>query len=624
MQDIHQILKDCFGYDSFRPGQEKLVGGLLAGRDVFGLMPTGAGKSICYQVPALALGGVALVVSPLISLMKDQVASLIQSGVKAAYLNSSLTPGQFRLALERASQGWYRVIYVAPERLTTESFLRVAQGLPLSLVAVDEAHCVSQWGQDFRPSYLKIREFIDSLPQRPPVGAFTATATAQVRRDVVSLLGLRDPVTVCTGFDRPNLCFEVKKPADKFSALLSLLRAEEGQSVIVYCLTRRTVEEVCERLRGHGIAAVRYHAGLDDEERRKNQDGFICDRAAVMVATNAFGMGIDKSNVSMVVHYNMPKNMEGYYQEAGRAGRDGSPARCVLLYSGQDVVTNRFLIERSFGENEELSGEERERVRKLDEERLKKMTFYCFTGGCLRAYILRYFGEHAPDRCENCGNCLEEGELRDATREAAAVLSCVRASGRGYGKRTIAAVLAGGRAGERSETVRRRSLDQLPQYGALAPLSENAVLDLIHRLTARGLLEVTGGEYPVLALTAEGADALESGRQIFLPMPNEEAKKPAAKRKPRREARQEEERELTERPELYDRLRALRARLAHRLGVPAYVIFTDRSLREMAGYLPLTEEALLSISGVGRAKLERYGEDVLRILQEYAQERGEA
>ena len=389
MQDIHQILKDCFGYDSFRPGQEKLVGGLLAGRDVFGLMPTGAGKSICYQVPALALGGVALVVSPLISLMKDQVASLIQSGVKAAYLNSSLTPGQFRLALERASQGWYRVIYVAPERLTTESFLRVAQGLPLSLVAVDEAHCVSQWGQDFRPSYLKIREFIDSLPQRPPVGAFTATATAQVRRDVVSLLGLRDPVTVCTGFDRPNLCFEVKKPADKFSALLSLLRAEEGQSVIVYCLTRRTVEEVCERLRGHGIAAVRYHAGLDDEERRKNQDGFICDRAAVMVATNAFGMGIDKSNVSMVVHYNMPKNMEGYYQEAGRAGRDGSPARCVLLYSGQDVVTNRFLIERSSGENEELSGEERERVRKLDEERLKKMTFYCFTGGCLRAYILR-------------------------------------------------------------------------------------------------------------------------------------------------------------------------------------------------------------------------------------------
>ena len=624
MQDIHQILKDCFGYDSFRPGQEKLVGGLLAGRDVFGLMPTGAGKSICYQVPALALGGVALVVSPLISLMKDQVASLIQSGVKAAYLNSSLTPGQFRLALERASQGWYRVIYVAPERLTTESFLRVAQGLPLSLVAVDEAHCVSQWGQDFRPSYLKIREFIDSLPQRPPVGAFTATATAQVRRDVVSLLGLRDPVTVCTGFDRPNLCFEVKKPADKFSALLSLLRAEEGQSVIVYCLTRRTVEEVCERLRGHGIAAVRYHAGLDDEERRKNQDDFICDRAAVMVATNAFGMGIDKSNVSMVVHYNMPKNMEGYYQEAGRAGRDGSPARCVLLYSGQDVVTNRFLIERSSGENEELSGEERERVRKLDEERLKKMTFYCFTGGCLRAYILRYFGEHAPDRCENCGNCLEEGELRDATREAAAVLSCVRASGRGYGKRTIAAVLAGGRAGERSETVRRRSLDQLPQYGALAPLSENAVLDLIHRLTARGLLEVTGGEYPVLALTAEGADALESGRQIFLPMPNEEAKKPAAKRKPRREARQEEERELTERPELYDRLRALRARLAHRLGVPAYVIFTDRSLREMAGYLPLTEEALLSISGVGRAKLERYGEDVLRILQEYAQERGEA
>ncbi len=620
MQEKLRILREYFGYSAFRPGQEELVDGLLAGRDVFGLMPTGAGKSICFQTPSLMLDGAALVVSPLISLMKDQVASLIQSGVKAAYLNSSLTPGQFRLALERASQGWYKIIYVAPERLLTESFLRVAERLPISLVAVDEAHCVSQWGQDFRPSYLKIREFIESLPKRPPVGAFTATATAQVRRDIVSLLGLKNPVSVCTGFDRPNLCFEVKKPADKFSALLSLVRQEEGQSVIVYCLTRRTVEEVCERLRAQGVEAVRYHAGLSDEERRKNQDDFIYDRASVMVATNAFGMGIDKSNVSMVVHYNMPKNMEGYYQEAGRAGRDGSAARCVLLYSGQDVVTNRLLIENSANENEELTDEERERVRKLDEERLKKMTFYCFTGGCLRAYILRYFGEAAPERCENCGNCLEQGELRDVTHEAAAVLSCVRACGRGYGKTTIAAILQGGKTGEKNETVRRRSLDQLPQYGALAGLSGGSVLDLIHRLIGRGLLALSDGEYPVLMLTEAGRESLESGDSIFLPFPKEE---PSAARRERKRKQEESKGEMTERPELYEQLRALRARLARRLGVPAYVVFTDRALREMAGYLPLTEEALLTVNGVGRAKLERYGAEVLQLLRDYAQERGE-
>ena len=616
MRDARQILRDTFGYDSFRPGQRELVDGLLRGQDVFGLMPTGAGKSICYQVPALALDGVALVVSPLISLMKDQVASLLQSGVKAAYLNSSLTPGQIRLALSRAAQGWYKIIYVAPERLVTESFLRVARSLPLSLVAVDEAHCVSQWGQDFRPSYLKIREFLEALPQRPPVGAFTATATDQVRRDIVSLLGLRSPVSVCTGFDRPNLCFEVKRPVSKFPALVSLLTAERGKSVIVYCLTRKTVEEVCARLRELGFDAVRYHAGLTDEERRQNQDDFIYDRATVMVATNAFGMGIDKSDVAMVVHYNMPKNMEAYYQEAGRAGRDGSPARCVLLYGAQDVVMNRRLIELSSGENEELDEEQRERVRRLDEERLKKMTNYCFSASCLRAYILRYFGESAPENCGSCSVCLEEGRKTDITREARAVLSCVRGSGRGYGKTTVAAVLLGGDEGRSNETVRRRGLDQLPQYGALAHLGRSAILDLIQRLVGKGLLAFSEGEYPVLGVTPEGDAFLESGETLLAVLPDRE---PA---RPRRPAPKREEGELTERPELFAQLRALRARLASRAGVPAYVVFTDRALREMAGRLPQSEDELLAVSGVGRAKLERYGEEFLPVLRAYAEEHG--
>jgi len=406
--DKREVLKSVFGHDTFREGQERLIDELLAGYDVLGVMPTGAGKSICYQLPALMLPGITLVVSPLISLMKDQVMALKASGVPGAYINSSLTPGQQQEAIRRAARGAYKIIYVAPERLQMPAFVRFAQQADISLLAVDEAHCVSQWGQDFRPSYLHIAEFVEQLPKRPPVAAFTATATRQVRNDMIQLLKLREPYCLVTGFNRPNLHLSSVKPTSKFHMLLSFLEGMEGESGIVYCSTRKTVEEVTLRLMGEGYPVTRYHAGLTDEERHKNQEAFQCDRARIMVATNAFGMGIDKSNVRFVVHYNMPRSMESYYQEAGRAGRDGEPAECLLLYSGQDVITGRWMIEHN-DENGELDSAQREAVMKQDLERLRQMTFYATSRGCLRHFILRYFGEQdVPETCGCCSVCENE------------------------------------------------------------------------------------------------------------------------------------------------------------------------------------------------------------------------
>lgn len=418
--DKHQTLKHYFGHDAFRPGQETLIDALLQGRDALGVMPTGAGKSMCYQIPALMLPGITLVISPLISLMKDQVAALKSAGVAAAYLNSSLTPRQMELAMERAAQGAYRIIYVAPERLETASFQRFACQVPLALIAVDEAHCVSQWGQDFRPNYLKIADFIDMLPQRPPVGAFTATATQRVREDILRLLRLRNPAVAATGFDRPNLFFEVVRPRSKYAALKAILETRRGQSGIVYCATRKTVEEVTDKLTMAGFSVSRYHAGLSDEERRQNQEDFQYDRVAVMVATNAFGMGIDKSNVNFVIHYNMPRSMEAYYQEAGRAGRDGSDAACILLYGGQDIITARWMLDHA-EPNPELTAQERKMVRAQDEERLRQMTFYCTGKDCLRASILRYFGQQAPQTCGACSRCTggQYAFVNDLEREPA-------------------------------------------------------------------------------------------------------------------------------------------------------------------------------------------------------------
>ena len=398
------VLREYFGHTAFRPAQETLIDALLSGRDVLGVMPTGAGKSLCYQIPAMMLGGITLVVSPLISLMKDQVAQLKQMGIPAAFFNSSLTADQLREALRRAEGGRYKIIYVAPERLGTESFLAFALQRQVALVAVDEAHCVSQWGQDFRPSYLKIMAFIEALPIRPAVGAFTATATAEVKKDIVRLLGLRDPVSLTTGFDRPNLYFEVVKPKNKAAYFLEYIANSGGKCGIVYCATRKTVDSVCAELQRRGVAAARYHAGLEDVERRRSQEDFIQGRAAVMVATNAFGMGIDKPDVRFVLHYNMPKNMESYYQEAGRAGRDGEPSDCILMFSNDDIKTAEFLIQSS-GNNEELTERERRVTHRRDVERLDKITRYCEIDSCLREYMLRYFGEKRRKKCGNCSNC---------------------------------------------------------------------------------------------------------------------------------------------------------------------------------------------------------------------------
>ena len=408
-----ELLKKVFGHDEFREGQEKLIDELLAGYDVLGVMPTGAGKSICYQLPALLMKGITLVVSPLISLMKDQVMALKASGVAGAYINSSLTPGQQQEAIRRASNGAYKIIYVAPERLQMPAFVSFAQHADISLIAVDEAHCVSQWGQDFRPSYLHIAEFIAKLPKRPPVAAFTATATAKVREDIIRLLELVEPYQLLTGFNRPNLRFTNVKPTSKFAMLRSFLEEMGDECGIVYCSTRKNVEDVTDKLNEFGYSATRYHAGLSDIERRENQDAFQYDRARIMVATNAFGMGIDKSNVRFVVHYNMPRNLESYYQEAGRAGRDGEPAECLLLYSGQDVITGKWMIEHS-EDNPDLTDQQREAVMKMELERLKQMTYYATSRRCLRQFILQYFGEtNAPESCDNCSVCLEEAFERD-------------------------------------------------------------------------------------------------------------------------------------------------------------------------------------------------------------------
>ncbi len=611
MPTAQEILKQYFGYDSFRPGQDELVQAILSGRDTLGIMPTGAGKSICYQVPALALPGLTLVISPLISLMKDQVGALNEAGVPAACINSALSFEEMRDALYFAGRGEYKLLYVAPERLTAPFFLDFARRVPISMVTVDEAHCISQWGQDFRPSYLKILDFLAALPQRPLVSAFTATATAEVRDDIIRALGLEDPFVITTGFDRPNLYFAVEKPSSKPSALLAHLLQRRDKSGIVYCSTRKTVEEVCDMLLSRGLPATRYHAGLDPEERLANQDDFLYDRKTIMVATNAFGMGIDKSNVSFVIHYNMPKNMESYYQEAGRAGRDGEAADCILLYNGQDVRTAEFLIEHSH-ENDDDSIDEKTRraLIERDMERLKQMTFYATTTECLRRYILNYFGEKAPVCCGHCGNCDTNFEEVDATMDARKILSCVyRLDERRlhFGKIVVAAVLTG----SKSEQIGRFSLDTLSTYGIMSEQTAVRVRQLIDVLLERGLLTADPERYNALFLTKTG-NALMRGRgELHIRLPRE--KKPET-------GRRTEELSADVDEKLFEKLRALRTKVAQRAGVPPYVVFSNATLADMAARQPKSEYELLGVRGVGEAKARRYGAEFVDCIRDYLEE----
>lgn len=609
--DKHGILREYFGHTEFRNGQEELIDNISAGRDVLGVMPTGAGKSICYQVPALMMNGVTLVVSPLISLMADQVAALVGAGVKAAYINSSLTYPQYREVFRRAREGRYKIIYVAPERLLTEEFLSLSAELEISMLTVDEAHCVSQWGQDFRPSYLKIAEYVKTLSRRPVVSAFTATATGEVRGDIVQMLGLNDPFVITTGFDRKNLYFGVLRPSDKFSELTKIIRRNGDRTGIVYCLTRKTVEEVCEKLCASGVAATRYHAGLSDGERRANQEDFICDRKTVMVATNAFGMGIDKSNVSYVVHYNMPKNIEGYYQEAGRAGRDGEPAECILLYSGQDVRTNRFLIENCSDDNPEMTEEMRAEVRERDLQRLKEMTFYSTASGCLREFILRYFGERSPSYCGNCSNCSANFETVDITVEAQKIVSCVyrvNASGRSFGRSMIADILNG----SKRERVISLGFDRLSTYGIMSDMTQKRIIKMIDFLIENGWLTLDGDEYAVVKTTSKSAEIVRDRVTVEMKLEKEAS---AVERKIVIDHGVNEG--------LFGELRKLRSEFAAAEKVPAYIIFSDAALKDMCRKLPVTEAEFLTVSGVGNKKAERYGEVFCTFIEQYAAEHPE-
>lgn len=600
------ILKKYFGYERFREGQECLVDNILAGRDVVGVMPTGAGKSICFQVPAVLFDGITLVISPLISLMKDQVNALTQVGIKSAYINSSLTPTQYCNALFNARAGVYKIIYVAPERLLAEDFLSFAQNAEISMVTIDEAHCISQWGQDFRPSYLKIVDFINCLKKRPIVSAFTATATAQVRDDIVSSLSLDNPEVLVTGFDRKNLYFEVQKPGDKFVALSGILRERNGKTGIIYCSTRKTVEEVCKRLIMSGYKATRYHAGLGDNERKDNQDDFIFDRQQIIVATNAFGMGIDKSNVSFVVHYNMPKNIESYYQEAGRAGRDGEPADCILLYSGQDVRTNMFLIE-SGKDTEYADTETAKQVRERDRERLKEMTFYCHTNDCLREYILRYFGENTVNFCGNCGNCNTNFETIDITTEAQKILSCITRAEEKYGIKTIIDILRG----SKSEKILRSGLYRLSTYGIMVKESEKRIRAIINHLVLNEYILITSDEFPTAKLGRNASEILFKGKHLQMKLSKEIEKKPG---KPDKKVSATINAVSST---LMDKLKKLRLTIAGEQKVPAFVIFSDAALTDMCMKLPSDDSEFLNVSGVGQVKLERYGERFLKEIAEF-------
>jgi len=590
---IYDVLKKVYGHQTFRAGQQELVEGLLAGRDVLGVMPTGSGKSLCYQIPALLFSGTTLVISPLISLMKDQVTALKLRGITAAFLNSSMDESEYRETAYQAATGAYRILYVAPERLQAPGFQDMCQHMDIPLVAVDEAHCISQWGQDFRPNYLKIPEFVSTLPKRPVIGAFTATATPNVRRDILENLKLRDPAIITTGFDRPNLSFSVYQPKDRDKTLSELLRDRYRQSGIIYCATRKNVETVCNQLDGEGFSVTRYHAGLSAEERRKNQEDFLFDRKRIMVATNAFGMGIDKSNVSYVIHYNMPKSLEAYYQEAGRAGRDGCDADCILLYAPQDVITARWLIEHS-EPNPDLTPEEQAQVREKDEERLKWMAFYAKSKKCLRHGLLHYFGENAPDSCNNCSNCVPDCEHVDITTEAQMILSCIARTNQQYTGDVIVPLMLGVMPYPPPEGINPA---ELTTFGLMNDYEEKNIREIIRALLDQGYLEKD--DNGILKLNSQSEKILFNKQRAAM-------KRGLQNR-----------REITG-EDLFQALQKLRYEISAKEYVAASALFSDGTLRDLCRILPKDKKQLAAVDGMGVYKANRYGDQILRVIQLYS------
>lgn len=591
-----EVLRRYFGHERFREAQEQLIDAVLGGRDCLGVMPTGAGKSLCYQIPAVMMSGTVIVVSPLISLMKDQVEALVQNGVNAACINSSMDDVEIGEICRRAAEGGYDILYVAPERLGTPRFSALVSSLEIPLVAVDEAHCVSHWGQDFRPSYMRISSFVRSMKKRPVVAAFTATATERVKSDIVEMLGLSDPFCVTTGFDRPNLFFEVRRPSDKDEELLKLLKERIDGSVIVYCSTRSNVEKVCAMLCRNGIRAGQYHAGFSNEYRTKMQEDFLFDRLDVMVATNAFGMGIDKSNVRLVVHYNCPKDLESYYQEAGRAGRDGGSARCVMFYNDSDRRVAEFMIERSHSDAE-LSDSERNELIERDKTRLRAIIGYCKSKSCQRNYILNYFGESAGGDCGNCGNCTKGCTVSDVTVESQMILSCVyrlKQRGRALPVGDVCKILCG--------KLSEGGLDKLSTFGLMRDADPKRVKRIAEYLISEGYIDECG-ENKICVLTPKADDFIKSHGTVIMRFKAEQ-KKPS-------------DGTAHNNPELFEQLRALRKSLSASLGVPPYVVFSDASLWSMCTILPKNIDEFLKVSGVGTMKAERYGRKFIAVIRKY-------
>ncbi len=600
-----EALKDLFGYDTFRPGQKPIIDSILSGRDTFAVMPTGAGKSLCYQIPAMLLSGITIVISPLISLMQDQVKALNDAGVSAAFINSALSESAFFETVNKAKQGIYKLIYVAPERLVTEGFLNLAKEVPISMITVDEAHCISQWGQDFRPSYTKIVEFVNLLEKRPIISAFTATATETVREDIVCTLGLDNPYTMVTGFDRENLFFQVDKPKSKEQYIVDYIAKHPDESGIIYCATRKNVDSVYELLKEKGVSVAKYHAGMSAADRKQMQEDFVFDYTSIVVATNAFGMGIDKSNVRFVIHYNMPQSMENYYQEAGRAGRDGLDSKCILLFSPQDIVINRFLLEHK--EMADIDPADRETIKERDAKRLQVMERYCYTTECLRNYILKYFGENPSKPCEDCGNCLREFETLDMTEEAKKIINCVfEAKGR-YGKTIIIDTVVGAKTARLEEI----GATGYKSYGVLASSNKKLLRRLLEQMVMEGYLVV--GDYQVIKLGDISA-LKASGTKVLVKITDED-KLPEKASKPKKKAKGTES--LTSAGfQLFHKLRALRLEIAREEKMPPYIIFSDKTLIDMAAKVPSNKEEMMNVSGVGENKFAKYGERFLSVIKE--------